>query len=169
MKTKRLAIDGMLAAMCAVLGYIAIDATAFKVTFETVPIMLGALLFGPLDGLAIGGVGTLIYQLLKYGVSATTVLWILPYVLMGLFLGLYAKKHNYKNTNKQILVSIILSELFVTILNTGVMYVDAVMYGYYFKGFITGGLLLRLVICIVKSVVFGIVMPKITIAVKKAI
>jgi len=169
MKAKRLAIDGMLCAMCAVLGYIAIDATAFKVTFETVPILLAALMFGPVDGLAVGGIGTLIYQLLKYGVSATTVLWILPYVLMGLLLGLYSKKYNYKNTNKQILVAVILAELLVTVLNTGVMYIDAVMYSYYFKGFITGSLALRLVICIAKAIVFGIVIPKITTAVKKAI
>ena len=169
MKTKRLAIDGMLAAMCAVLGYIAIDATAFKITFETLPIILGALMFGPIDGFAVGGIGTLIYQLLKYGVSSTTLLWILPYCIMGFLLGLYAKKSGYKNTDRQILIAVVLSELLVTILNTGVMYVDAVVYGYYFKGFITGGLVLRLFVCIGKAVVFGIVVPKITTAVKKAI
>jgi len=169
MKTKRLAIDGMLAAMCAVLGFIAIDMTYIKITFETLPIILGALMFGPIDGLAVGGIGTLIYQLLKYGVSATTVLWMLPYVILGILLGLYAKKYKYKNTKKQILIAVVLGELLVTILNTGVMYIDAVMYGYYFKGFITGSLALRLVVCVVKAVVFGLIVPTITTAVKKAI
>ena len=167
--TKRLAIDGMLCAMVAVLGYVAIETNAFKVTFESFPLILAGLMFGPLDGLCVGGIGTLIYQLLKYGVSATTVLWILPYCLSGLLLGFYAKKYKFKNTPKQILIIVIISEFLVTILNTGVMYIDAKMYGYYFPGFITGSLVLRLVVCAVKSVVFGIVTPKITTAVKKAI
>ena len=167
--TKRLAIDGMLCAMVAVLGYVAIETNAFKVTFESFPLILAGLMFGPLDGLCVGGIGTLIYQLLKYGVSATTVLWILPYCISGLLLGFYAKKYKFKNTPKQILIIVIISEFLVTILNTGVMYVDAKMYGYYFPGFITGSLVLRLVICAVKSVVFGLITPKITTAVKKAI
>ena len=167
--TKRIAIDGMLCAMVAVLGYIAIDANVFKVTFESFPIILAGLMFGPLDGLCVGGIGTLIYQLLKYGVSATTVLWILPYCISGLLLGFYAKKYNYKNTPKQILIIVIISEFIVTLMNTGVIYLDSVMYGYYFKGIVSANLVLRLVICAVKSVVFGLITPKITTAVKKAI
>lgn len=167
--TKRLAVDGMLCAMVAVLGYIAIETNAFKITFESFPVILAGLMFGPVDGLCVGGIGTLIYQLLKYGVSATTLLWILPYCIIGLLLGFYAMKYNYKNTAKQILLIVVFSEFLVTLLNTGVMYIDAKMYGYWFKGFIAGGLAVRLVICAVKSVVFGIVTPKVTTAVKKAI
>ena len=77
-KTKKLAMDSMLAAMCAVLGYLSLDFGNLKITFESVPILLGALLLGPIDGMAIGGVGTLLYQLVRYGVSVTTPLWILP-------------------------------------------------------------------------------------------
>ena len=77
-KTKKLAMDSMLAAMCAVLGYLSLDFGNLKITFESVPILLGALLLGPIDGMAIGGVGTLLYQLVRYGVSVTTLLWILP-------------------------------------------------------------------------------------------
>lgn len=169
MKTKRIAIDGMLAAMCAVLGYIAIDMQVIKITFESLPVILGALMFGPLDGLAVGGIGTLIYQLLKYGVSATTLLWILPYCVLGVVLGLYAKKHNFKNTPKQILIAVVIEELVVTIMNSGVIYLDSVIYHYYFPGIVTGNLLIRLGICIVKGIVFGLVVPKLTTAVKRAI
>ena len=77
-KTRKIALDSMLAAMCAALGYAALDFNNLKITFESLPILLGALLLGPVDGLAIGVVGTLIYQLIRYGVSATTLLWILP-------------------------------------------------------------------------------------------
>ena len=71
-KTRKIALDSMLAAMCAALGYAALDFNNLKITFESLPILLGALLLGPVDGLAIGVVGTLIYQLIRYGVSATT-------------------------------------------------------------------------------------------------
>ena len=57
----------MLAAMCAVLGAVALDVGNLKITLESVPIIVGALLFGSLDGAAIGFVGTLVYQLLRYG------------------------------------------------------------------------------------------------------
>jgi len=167
--TKRLVIDAMLAAMVAVLGAVAVTTNAFKVTFESFPIILGGLMFGPVDGLLIGGIGTLIYQLLEYGISATTALWILPYCISGLILGLFGKKYNFRNTKKQILIIVVITEFIITILNTGVMYVDARLYNYYFPGFITGSLALRIGICIVKSIVFGIVTPKITTAVKKAI
>ena len=169
MKTKRIAIDGMLAAMCAVLGYIAIDMQVIKITFESLPVILGALMFGPLDGLAVGGIGTLIYQLLKYGVSATTILWILPYCVLGVALGFYAKKHGFRNTPKQILIAVVIEELVVTLMNTGVIYLDSVIYHYYFPGIVSANLVLRLGICVVKGIVFGLVVPKLTTAVKKAI
>ena len=72
MKTRKLALNAVLAAMCAALGALALDLNSIKITFESFPILLGALLFGPLDGLAVGFVGTLLYQLLRYGVSVTT-------------------------------------------------------------------------------------------------
>ena len=66
-KTRKIALDSMLAAMCAALGYAALDFNNLKITFESLPILLGALLLGPVDGMAIGVVGTLIYQLIRYG------------------------------------------------------------------------------------------------------
>ena len=41
MKTKQLTLDAMLAAMCAVLGYVALDMGNIKITFESLPILLG--------------------------------------------------------------------------------------------------------------------------------
>ena len=87
MKTKRLAVDAVLSAMCAVLGAVAIDLNSIKITLESFPVLLGALLFGPVDGMAIGFVGTFLYQLLRYGISATTMLWILPYAAVGWLAG----------------------------------------------------------------------------------
>ena len=59
MKTRQLVLDAMLAAICFLLANMALSTGTVKVTFESVPVLIGALLFGPIDGLAIGGIGTL--------------------------------------------------------------------------------------------------------------
>lgn len=159
MKTRQLAIDAMLCAVCAVLGYVALDLGSIKITFESLPILLGALLFGPVDGMLIGGVGTLIYQLIRYGVTATTPLWIVPYVVCGLLVGAWAQRRNFALSRRQTVVLVVLAELAVTALNTAALYIDSKLYGYWFPGFILGVLGLRLVICVVKAIAFGLILP----------
>ena len=160
MKTRNLAIDAVLAAMCAVLGAVALDLNSIKITLESFPVLLAALLFGPLDGAAVGLVGTLLYQLLRYGVSVTTPLWILPYALAGLLAGAYAKRRGFSLTTKQTVGIVVAAEVLITALNTLVMYIDAKLYGYWFQGFISAMLLPRSAVCIGKAVVFGLVLPK---------
>lgn len=167
MKTKKLAVCAMLSAMCAVLGYISIDLGGLKVTFESLPVLLGGLLFGPVPGLTVGAVGTLISQLLKYGVSATTVLWMLPYMVCGLVSGLYTKSRGYELNKKQTAFIVIFTEILILLINTFVIYIDAKLYGYYTEALIWGSLALRIVICIAKSIAFALVLPMICKAVRK--
>ena len=159
MTTRQMAADSMLAAMCAVLGAVALDAGNLKITLESVPIIVGALLFGSLDGAAIGFVGTLVYQLLRYGVSVTTLLWILPYVVCGLIVGLYAQKRGFSLSTKQTIIIVVIAELVVTTLNTGVMYIDSKIYGYYSAVYIFGSIAVRYAICVGKAIVIGALMP----------
>jgi len=156
--TRQLALDAALSALCAVLGYVSLDLGNLKVTFESLPILLGALLFGPLDGMAIGGVGTLIYQLLRYGVSVTTPLWMLPYILCGLLAGLCARRCGFELSRRQMTALVVGNELLITVLNTGVLYLDSLIFGYYSPAFIFGSLGLRLVICVGKAVAFSAVL-----------
>ena len=169
MKTRQMAMDAMLSAMCAVLGYLAIDLGNLKITFESLPVLLGALLFGPLDGAVIGGVGTLIYQLLRYGVSVTTPLWILPYVLAGWLCGFVARRKSFSLTRRQTLLLVVVCELLITLINTAVLYLDSVIFHYYFPGFITGSLALRLGICVVKAAAFGAILPALVQAVSRVL
>ena len=167
MKAKQMATDSMLAAMCAVLGAVSIDLGTLKVTLESVPIIVGALLFGPLDGAMIGFVGTFVYQVLRYGFSVTTFLWMLPYVVCGIIVGAYAKKHGFEFDLKRTVFIVVLAELVVTTLNTGVMYIDSKIYGYYSAAYIFGSLVLRYIICVGKAVVTGAVMPPLISTLKK--
>ncbi len=169
MKTRELCFNALLAAMCAVLGAVSLELGNFKISFESLPVMLAGLLFGPLSGFLVGGVGTLIYQLLRYGLSVTTLLWIAPYALSGLLLGLYARKKGFSLSRRQVALAVALASLLIFVLNTGVMYVDSVVYQYYSFLYIFGSMPLRLVILVVKAVGFGAVMPALIAAAKKVL
>lgn len=160
--TRQMALNAMLVAMCTVLAAIALKLGGnLKITFESVPVHIGALLFGPVDGMIIGGLGTFLYQVLfsGYGITATTPLWILPYIVCGLAVGAYAKRRDYSLSRAQLIFIMVVSELAITLLNTFALYVDSRLYGYYSAAFVFGTLAVRLAICAAKAVCFGVVLP----------
>lgn len=159
MNAKRMTVISMLAAMCAVLGAISIDLGNLKITLESIPVILGAALFGPIDGALVGFVGTFVYQVIRYGFSVTTLLWMLPYCICGLIVGLYAKKRNYNLSVKQMILIVVIAELVITTLNTGVLYIDSKIYGYYSAVYIFGTLVPRYLICVGKAVAEGALLP----------
>ena len=154
-------LNSVLAAICTTLAFLAISTQGLKITFESLPVLIGALLFGPLSGAAIGTLGTIIYQLLKFGVTITTPLWILPYTLYGLYVGYYAKRHGFKLSTKQTFFIVISGELLITMINTISLYIDSHIYGYYYPALIVGLLLPRLGICIAKGIAFSLIAPQI--------
>lgn len=156
---KQLSTNAMLAAMCAVLGAVSLDLGNIKITLESIPVILGALLFGPADGAIIGFVGTFVYQVLRYGFSATTLLWMLPHVVCGFIVGLYAKKKSFNLSVVQTFVITVIAGLVLTTLNTGVMYIDSKIYGYYSAVYIFGSMLIRYISGIAKFVAIGVLMP----------
>lgn len=157
----------MLAAMCAVLGYLSVDLGNLKITFESLPVLVAAFLLGPADGLIVGCIGTLIYQILRYGLTATTALWMLPYMLCGLLVGLYAKKKRFRLSKKEVAWAVGIAELMILLLNTAVMAVDSIIYGYYSKAYIFGSFWIRLLICAAKSVAFALILPGILQTIRK--
>ena len=159
MKTRQLTMDAALAAMCAVLGAVSIDLGNIKFSFESLPVIIGALLFGPVDGLLIGGIGTFLYQFLRYGLTVTTPLWILPYMLCGLLVGFYAKRKRFQLDVKQLAFIISLASIMIFLLNTAVLYIDSKVYGYYSYVYIFGTIVPRTVVCVAKAAVFTAIMP----------
>ena len=75
--TTQLTINAMLAAVCAVLGYLALDLFTLKFTFESFPVLLAGLMYGPVNGALVGFIGTFLYQVLRYGMEMSTPLWII--------------------------------------------------------------------------------------------
>lgn len=168
-KIKRLSTNSMLAALCAVLGYFAIDAGNIKFTLETFPMILGAMLFGPASGVSIAFVGNFISQLVKYGLTATTLVWIITHVVSGLAVGLYARKKDFNLTRGQAIAIALAGEILVTLLNTGAMYIDAKFYGYYTFAYVFGASAMRAVVCVVKGVVYGVILHPLLTAIKRAL
>ena len=157
---RQLALNAVLAAVCTVLAGLSLKIGGnLKISFESLPVHIGALLFGPVDGMLIGGIGTFIYQVLLsgYGISATTVLWILPYVSCGLMDGLCAARMGRGRGG--VFFTLLLSELCITLLNTFALYVDSKIYAYYSPAFVFGTLALRLFLCLVRALVYTALMP----------
>ena len=165
----RIVIVGMLAALCFVLSaYVSIKAGSMKFTFAGLPILLAALLFGPVDGMLVGGIGEFLSQVIGYGLTPTTVLWIIPAVVRGLMVGLYAKA---KKGNPGIVgssVMIILSSLVVTLLNGLVIWADAVIMGYYSFAYVFGSTGWRFLASLITAVLYCVVIIPLTAALRKS-
>ena len=171
-KTKRLTTLAMLIALYVVLSILTpIKLQNFKFTFEALPILVGALLFGPLDGFIIGTVGSFIYQLLfsGYGLTVTTPLWILPHASSGLLVGWYAKKTNFQYSLQSVAVIAIMSALLVTALNTLALYLDSKIFGYYSKALVFASLPVKILTGIILSVLFALILPELLKRVRKII
>ena len=161
-RTQQLVTDALLAAMCVVLGFMSIRiGNIMKVSLEDFPVILAALMYGPSDGIIVAAIGIFLYQLLSFGITATTALWILPFVVVGGLAGLYARKFNFNNNPKQILIIFLICEVLICLLNTVAIYADSKIFGYYYPTIITGMIAIRMVTAIGKGVVLGFISPPI--------
>ena len=161
MSTKRLVTNAMLIAMFYVLSsFVSIKLGNMKFTLDSLPILVGASLFGPVDGLLIGFFGSLLDQLLNYGFAPLTLLWVLPAAVRGLLVGLYAKRCHFEMSMKQTQFITVSTALLVTVLNTFVIWLDSVIYGYYSFAYVFGAVPVRVFSGIVTAVLFGILLPK---------
>ena len=162
--TKRMALNAVMVALYIALSTLAIPLGGLKLTVEHLPVIITAVLFGPLDALLVGGLGELINQMLTFGFTPTTILWMTPAMFRGLSMGLCAKfLAKYAGLNAVIekklpiafLVICVISGLICSLLNTFTLYVDSKMFGYYSYHMVFGVLLVRLGLATVMSGVFG--------------
>ena len=176
-KTKRMATNAMLAALYFALSMLAIPVGGLKLTFEHLPIIIAALMFGPVDALVIGALGELANQMMTYGFTVTTVLWMAPAMFRGLSMGLCAKfLSKYVGANAVIekklplafLVTCVISGLICSLLNTFTLYVDSKMFGYYSYAMVFGVLWIRLAASAVSSVVMAAAAKPVLAAMRKA-
>ena len=132
----RITITAMLAALFVGLSYLAVDLWVIKFTFAPIAIILAGFLFGPWEAFCVALVGATLEQLLKYGISVTLPLWVIPALARGLLVGfgarLFRKRMAKNEKSNAVCVALItlVSSLVVTTLNTPVMYFDAWLFDY---------------------------------------
>ena len=137
----------------------------FKITFDSLACLITAMLFGPLDAFLVGFIGEFLAQVLSYGITATTFLWMLAPALRGLVMGIGVKLFREKMSLPAILkhrswlymVFVVLSSVAASLMNTAALYVDSKMFGYYEYHMVFGVLLIRLGTGIVSSVLMAII------------
>ena len=123
--------------------------------------MVSALLIGPLDAALVAFFGELLNQVISpYGITATTILWIMPPVIYALIIGLTARKQTEPRLeNRTVLcyVICILAALVRTVANTAVIWLDSVIYGYYTFAIVFGAALIRFVTGIIAAILVATV------------
>lgn len=133
-----------------------------NISMGALPLIIGAALLGPTDGLIIGLLGSFLNQALsEYGITPTTILWIIPAAVRGLMIGAFAKHCKFNMTMPQTVFITVLSALAVTALNTAAMYLDSKIWGYYSYASVFGMIIPRIISGILTSVIFGVIVPKI--------
>ena len=130
MNAKRLTTNAVLIALYVVLSFVSLNFGFLKLSFALLPVFLSALCFGAVDAIAVGAVASFIQQMLTYGFTATTVLWMLPPIVLGALVGLYARSKQFDMTIRQHAFIIAIGCLTVTTINTVVMLIDGWVYGY---------------------------------------
>ena len=95
------------------------------------------------------------------GIEPTTILWVIPAVVRGILMG-YLFRAFKKSTKPSIIaIETCISSLVVTLLNTGALLLDNMMYGYttYYAIFVA--IPMRLVAGILTALVFSLMLPTI--------
>lgn len=171
---KMLCLAGVMAALYVCLDFLAVSVSAplgddLKISISGLPIIVVAIFYGPWWGAATGFVGAFVGQLITYGIGATTFFWVLPAVVRGIMVG-YLFRAFKKSTRPSILaIETCLSSLVVTLLNTGAMLVDQMLYDYstYYEIFIA--IPLRVIAGILTALVFTLMLPTIIDSLKQYI
>lgn len=142
--------------------FITIEFPVLKITLYALPLILVSILVNFKVGLLSGFICGLLSQVIfpKYGITYTTPLWMLAPILWGLIPGLIEVIINKvkPNTNykERIVIQIFITCIFVTIINTLVIYIDSLVYMYP-SGLTYLTILLRFVNTIITGAIYMII------------
>lgn len=160
-------LAGIMAAMYVGLDFLAVSVSApfggnLKISLSGLPVIIVAIFGGPLWGAATGFIGAFIGQLLTYGISATTALWVLPAVVRGLSMGIMFRAFKRSLKPSVLTLETCISSLLVTLFNTGAMLIEQKIYGYYESFYaIFIAVPTRVIAGVVTAVVFSLMLPTI--------
>ena len=177
---RRLALDGVLAALYFALSYLSFYVTPnLKVAVTSLAIVVAALMLRWYDACLVALIGEFLYQLLRsgFGITVTTPVWIAVPVLHALALGLcmliFRRKDRplVEQTDRTVLcVGVILGcGVINALLNTCALYVDSKVYGYYQPHLVFGLAAIRIVIALATAGVMAVIAIPLVRAVRRQI
>lgn len=126
----KIVLCGVCLALYFVLSIVSVNLQVIKITIDALPVIFVAIVCGPIEGMAVGLTGSFLAQLYLYGITVTTPLWILPAGIRGLIVGLMFKNKDVRTHQVRWILTVILSGLLVTAINTFVIYLDAKIFKY---------------------------------------
>lgn len=151
---KHLCRVAIFAAIYFLLGLLSpIQTATLKITLSSLPVVMAGVLLGPWSGFVVGALGELLGQLLRYGFTATTMLWLIPVGLRGVTIGLLRGKTPLEQRPVKLYAVCLVAAVVTTLTNTPIIWLDSVLYGYYSYAIVVGALIGRLVTGLVTAVV----------------
>ncbi len=173
-KIEKICISAVFAAIYVVLDIVALEINSvfggmLKLSFSALPIIIAALLLGPIWSAGVGLIGSFVGQLFsEYGLTATTPLWILPAVAMGLTVGIIYNVLGKSNKIYILIIPTLAGALIRTVLNTLALYIDALIYKYPIVIFGIG-LINRIASSLIITVAITFILPPVIKALRKII
>ena len=177
---KRIVFDALMVAVFTILSawVVVRFGNAIKITFDSIVLLLVAMMFSPVDAFIVGLLGEFLAQLLgPYGLEATTVIWIIPPAVRGLLFGLGVKLFPENMTLQKIWVEkkpyvyfavVIVVSIVNSCLNTMANFVSSKIQGWYEYHVIFGVFWLRLGTGLLTNIVIAIVTIPVLVAIKKS-
>ena len=154
----KMTLLGLSLALYIALSFASINLQFIKISLTGLPVIFIAVVYGPLEGALVGGIGEFIYQLSSYGLTPTTALWILPAVVRGLIVGFMFKQKDVKKHLKLWIFTVILCCLAVTLINTFVIWLDAKIFEYPSQ-LTTITILFRFIGSVASAAIYAVVIP----------
>lgn len=135
----RLTTDAVFIAVYVVLSsFLSINLPIVQFSLSSLPLLLCAFVFGIPDAVIVALCGSFLEQVL-YGLSPTTFLWMAAPVAMALTAGglvrLFRCLSDHEPRTWQTIVTVVVAELVMTMVNTGMLYLDAYIMQYTVKAF----------------------------------
>lgn len=154
----KMTLLGLSLALFIALSFASVNLQFIKISMSGIPLIFISVVYGPLEGALLGLVGEFLCQLMTYGITPTTALWVLPAVVRGLIVGFMFKQKDVREHPILWILTIIVSCLAVTIINTFVIYLDAKIFEYPSQ-LTTITILIRFAGSIGSAIIYAIVVP----------
>ncbi len=114
-KIYRITLDAMLIAIFVILSLV-----PSEISWASLPVILCAFLIGPVDTVVIALCGSFVEQM-WYGLSFASIIWMLPWALFSLFVGLAAFFARKNEKVWKIVLICVLGELLLNVANTSAL------------------------------------------------